>query len=361
MNSVASDHLLTIAIPTFQRSAMVEAQVTSLLDHLPDGVEILVLDNGSDDSTAQAIAGLAALDNRVRLHRNRVNLGVDVNTLRAIELSRGGWCWLLGDDEAIDPSELPALTRQLRQTTASVAHLVAPGARLTADSVFFFADPEALVRGFYDLGRLSHLSSTILRVDVALPHVRSAYGSCGLLHSYSSVAARMLVAGGALEVFRLPVLIPSPSRNAPRWNSLHAHLGAWQTLREAFPERIRSELDSRQARCRFRAIFLAALLDSLGARDYSLAGADLVRLARMAPLHLLPGIAVLAVARWAQWVPTLAGAVVVLALRVVYRGSWRSHLARLYGNEIDSAPVARVAAALRKRASRVASSGSGTY
>lgn len=94
---------LTIAIPVFNRKALVLAAIESVLRSSLDSLEVLVVDNCSSDGTWELLLGIG--DPRVRVHRNSVNLGMGGNFLKCIELARGEWFrFLMSDDELCSAS-----------------------------------------------------------------------------------------------------------------------------------------------------------------------------------------------------------------------------------------------------------------
>lgn len=94
--------LLTILIPTRNRRHRVAPLVSYLIANLPEAdqplIEILVLDNRSEDGTAEA---LAALDSpMVRVSTNPVYLPTsEQNVFNGLGQARGEFIWFLGDDD----------------------------------------------------------------------------------------------------------------------------------------------------------------------------------------------------------------------------------------------------------------------
>lgn len=112
--------LLTIAIPTYKRAAFLADTLASVLGQvaryrLGGLVEIVVSDNASPDATPDIVARAQASGLcTVRHSRNDVNRGVGYNVVRALELARGHFCCLLGDDDFIVEGALPTLLQGLR-------------------------------------------------------------------------------------------------------------------------------------------------------------------------------------------------------------------------------------------------------
>lgn len=110
--------LLTIAIPTWNRSEKLDEQLSRLSCVSPGPWEILVADNGSVDETRACLrAWESRLDGTVRFrwHSHDHNIGFDANVLWLYEQSRGKFVWMLSDDDEFDPKLVtPDLTEVLR-------------------------------------------------------------------------------------------------------------------------------------------------------------------------------------------------------------------------------------------------------
>ena len=63
---------VSVIVPTYQRRELVARAVASVLGQTFRDFELLVVDDGSDDGTDEALAGI---DERVRYHR-QANRGV---------------------------------------------------------------------------------------------------------------------------------------------------------------------------------------------------------------------------------------------------------------------------------------------
>lgn len=96
--------LASILIPCFRSRAFVARAVTAALAQTCRDLEVVVVDNASDDGTAELVAGLAAADPRVRLHRGTENVGPVRNWRRAASLARGELAALCFADDWFEPA-----------------------------------------------------------------------------------------------------------------------------------------------------------------------------------------------------------------------------------------------------------------
>ena len=94
----ATDYLLTIAIPTFNRKELLKRALESIIPQLNTKIEILVSDNASNDGTDVMIAESFPM---VRYIKNENNMGWDYNFLQCYREARGKYVLLLGSDDRL--------------------------------------------------------------------------------------------------------------------------------------------------------------------------------------------------------------------------------------------------------------------
>jgi N-acetylglucosaminyl-diphospho-decaprenol L-rhamnosyltransferase len=102
----------------------IERTVPPDLEH-----EVLVLDNASDDGSAEAVRALGGGIRLIALDRRQ---GKAANDSRLIEESRGEFCLLLNEDSELQPGAVPALIGALRsdrQAAVAGAQLLSSAGR----------------------------------------------------------------------------------------------------------------------------------------------------------------------------------------------------------------------------------------
>jgi len=97
-----SDHpLFTIAIPTFNRSALLEGCIVAALAQTCKNFEIVVSDNASTDDTQAILAGFT--DSRLRVIRQATNIGLAPNWNACLAQARGEYILFVSDDDRMSP------------------------------------------------------------------------------------------------------------------------------------------------------------------------------------------------------------------------------------------------------------------
>lgn len=107
-----TEPLLTIIIPTRERSDTLAATVATALDCDSPDIEVIVSDNESQDDTAAVIERLA--DPRLRYVRTGRRLPMCDNYEFGLDQARGEYVIIIGDDDAIVPGGVDYLLRRIR-------------------------------------------------------------------------------------------------------------------------------------------------------------------------------------------------------------------------------------------------------
>jgi glycosyltransferase involved in cell wall biosynthesis len=102
---------VSICIPTFNRDVYLEGLLRSLfaqLEGLTAEIEVVVSDNASGDRTPEIASAYSGHPNFRYVRRNE-NIGGDRNFLEVVQAATGEYCWLLGDDEILEPAAIERL------------------------------------------------------------------------------------------------------------------------------------------------------------------------------------------------------------------------------------------------------------
>lgn len=93
--------LVSICIPTYNRAGMIDKAIESALAQSYPNIEVIVVDNASNDGTDGVVKGYNSP--RLVFYRNEKNLGLFGNFNRCIELAKGDIIHILHSDDFIDP------------------------------------------------------------------------------------------------------------------------------------------------------------------------------------------------------------------------------------------------------------------
>jgi GalNAc5-diNAcBac-PP-undecaprenol beta-1,3-glucosyltransferase len=93
--------LVSLVIPTYNRAHLVGRAIASVLRQTYKKIDVVVVDDGSRDSTDSVVRGFG--DQRIRMVRHAVNRGVNAAKNTGLENVRGEWISILdSDDELLD-------------------------------------------------------------------------------------------------------------------------------------------------------------------------------------------------------------------------------------------------------------------
>jgi len=98
--------LFTVVMPTYNRRALLEASIDSVLSQTLDDFELLIVDDASTDGTGEVLATRARADRRIRVTRMPVNGGCGAARNVAMSQARGRYLAFLDDDDLFLPERL---------------------------------------------------------------------------------------------------------------------------------------------------------------------------------------------------------------------------------------------------------------
>lgn len=110
---------VTVIIPFFQSEARIDRCLNSIMAQDFQPMEILFVDDGSTDGTAEHIRRAAASDSRIR-YLSKTHGGQGAARNCGIEQARGRYLFFMDSDDEIDPQTVSALWESAQQTDADV-------------------------------------------------------------------------------------------------------------------------------------------------------------------------------------------------------------------------------------------------
>jgi glycosyltransferase involved in cell wall biosynthesis len=118
---------LEILVITFNRAAELDRTLTALHASPFARCRVSVLDNASTDATPEVCARWAERFPDLRVVRHRRNVGGGPNYLRAIELTRARYTWVLADDDDLDFARCGDVVAALEEGTVDLLAVGGPG------------------------------------------------------------------------------------------------------------------------------------------------------------------------------------------------------------------------------------------
>lgn len=111
---------LTIAVPTYNKEKYLPQNLRSLLAADNSEIEILVLDNSSDDTSGQIADEFAELHPHIVsvIHKENSGYGSSINM--AIAMARGRYLRIVDADDWVDSKELSNLVQHLKECIADL-------------------------------------------------------------------------------------------------------------------------------------------------------------------------------------------------------------------------------------------------
>lgn len=134
--------LVSILVPVYNREKMIAETLKSALAQSYRNVEIIVVDNASQDCTWQVIQKFAAQDGRIKAFRNETNIGPVKNWRKCIDMATGVYGKILWSDDLIAPDYLVKCLSIFDEETAFVYSGVKIFTRVPENGIpYYFIGP----------------------------------------------------------------------------------------------------------------------------------------------------------------------------------------------------------------------------
>ena len=112
---------LSVVLPVYNEEEnlpILWPELRAVLDGLHVEYEVLFVDDGSRDRSADIVRGFRDVDPRVRLVRLKENAGETAATDAGFKASRGRWVVVMDADLQNDPSDIPRMLQELERWDA---------------------------------------------------------------------------------------------------------------------------------------------------------------------------------------------------------------------------------------------------
>ena len=129
---------LSVLVPAYNEERTI-AEVLRKVLRLPVNLkEVIVVDDGSSDGTASAVAEVAMMDSRVRFYHSARNQGKTAAIPLAIDEARGDILIIQDADLEYDPEEIPEVIRPILAGQADVVYGSRFSVRRAARVLYFY-------------------------------------------------------------------------------------------------------------------------------------------------------------------------------------------------------------------------------
>ena len=105
---------LSICIPTYNFGKFIGQTLDSLLPQVSAGVEVVVLDGGSTDNTADVVANRQRGYTQLIYHCQNFRGGIDRDIEKVVSLARGRYCWLFSADDIMLPGAINKILEAIK-------------------------------------------------------------------------------------------------------------------------------------------------------------------------------------------------------------------------------------------------------
>lgn len=113
---------ISVLMPVYNGEAYLEAQVASILAQERVDVHLVALDDGSSDGSLALLEALARQDDRIRVLRNRQNVGLMRSLARLLSNVEGDYFALADQDDLWDHDKLAQSVASLERTGAVLVY-----------------------------------------------------------------------------------------------------------------------------------------------------------------------------------------------------------------------------------------------
>jgi abequosyltransferase len=224
--SLNKNYKLSICIPTYNRDKYLKQLLDSILVQSdPKIIEIVISDNASTDDTDNLVNKYIEENSNIVYYKWPENNGADKNFLKAIEISSGEYCWLMGSDDlldggaiaqillTIDSEDIYLVDRKEVDINLRPMHSTSWLENVGNSCYFDFSKQTEIIRYFRSCKRLGGLFSFISSIIVK----RDSWNKypcdskfIGSLYSHAFILLNILFGGGTLRHIAKPLVI---SRN----------------------------------------------------------------------------------------------------------------------------------------------------
>lgn len=211
---------LTIAIPSWNRLTRLLTTLDSICNQSESKqVNLLILDNGSDQDYSPIVNFLREKKQPFRYVRHKQNIGMCSNILRCVEESETEWVWILGDD---DPVKDGSLVRVLNAININIdADILCFYEVSNSNAVSTNSSLGLNFQQYLDvedsLKAISGISENIFRRRSFIAHLSHGFHYSTTLFPHLVVTLAIMSSGGRISFERSSLLQKNSIEAEDRW------------------------------------------------------------------------------------------------------------------------------------------------
>ena len=107
---------VSIIIPVYNTESFVEEAILSILNQTLSETEVIVVDDGSTDSSLEIIKTLADTDSRIKVFSQR-NQGQSVARNLGLSIVKGEYIYFMDSDDILEKRHLSMLLQKMQRRT----------------------------------------------------------------------------------------------------------------------------------------------------------------------------------------------------------------------------------------------------
>lgn len=118
----ANKPLVSVIMPAYNAEKFIEKAIMSVIAQTYTNWELIVIDDGSKDATAEIVIQLAQQDSRIVFYANEKNMGVARTRNRGFDLAKGEYVALLDSDDIWLEEKLEKQLALFSETDADIVY-----------------------------------------------------------------------------------------------------------------------------------------------------------------------------------------------------------------------------------------------
>ena len=122
MKKENSQPSVSVVMPAYNAEKYIEESITSVINQTYTNWELIVIDDGSKDNTAEIVKQFAEKDKRITLYLNEKNMGVAKTRNRGFDMAKGEYIALLDSDDIWLPEKLEKQLKLAEETDAEIIY-----------------------------------------------------------------------------------------------------------------------------------------------------------------------------------------------------------------------------------------------